>query len=255
MANAILSATTRPRMGPESAHGSSTMVAQEIRLMPTSRILLTCLLLATIAGAHGEVGAQEASANVRLLAAARAGDTAGVTRALADGATPNARSRVGETALVIALKNDRTDLARQMLDAGTDVSLAAVNGVTPLMAAAHGGHVEIVRMLLAKGAEVVAIDRLQKNAMTYAAGQGRTEIVQIFLQTGVNPNAIYAHSLTALMWAAGYGQTDTVRSLLAAGAQADLKDDRDKTALDIAREGNFSETIKVLETAMKSPAP
>ena len=190
--------------------------------MPKLRILLTCLLLATIAGAHGEVGAQETSANVRLLAAARAGDMAGVTRALADGATPNARSRVGETALVIALKNDRTDLARQMLDAGTDVSLAAVNGVTPLMAAAHGGHVEIV---------------------------------QILLQTGVNPNAIYAHSLTALMWAAGYGQTDTVRSLLAAGARADLKDDRDKTALDIAREGNFSETIKVLETAMKSPAP
>ena len=79
--------------------------------------------------------------------------------------------------------------------------------------------------------------------------------MQILLQTGVNPNAIYAHSLTALMWAAGYGQADTVRSLLAAGARADLKDDRDKTALDIAREGNFYETIKVLETALKSPAP
>ncbi len=80
--------------------------------MPTSRILLTCLLLATIAGAQGEADAQETSANVRLLAAARAGDMAGVTRALADGATPNARSRVGETALVIALKSDRIDLAR-----------------------------------------------------------------------------------------------------------------------------------------------
>ncbi len=181
--------------------------------MPTSRLLLTCLLLATIAGAQGEADAQETSPNVRLLAAARAGDMASVTRALADGATPNARSRVGETALVIALKSDRTDLARQMLDAGTDVNLAAVSGVTPLMAAAHGGHVEIVRMLLAKGADVDAIDRLQKNAITYAAGQGRTEIVQILLRAGVDPNAPYAHSLTALMWAAGYGHTETVRSL------------------------------------------
>ena len=54
------------------------------------------------------------------------------------------------------------------------------------------------------------------------------------------------------MWAAGYGHTETVRSLLAAGARADLKDDRHKTALDIAREGNFSETMKVLEAASKS---
>ena len=51
------------------------------------------------------------------------------------------------------------------------------------------------------------------------------------------------------------GDTDAVRSLLAAGARADLKDDRGKTAIDIAREGNFSETMKVLEAAMKSPVP
>src|SRR5258708_22770401 len=117
MANAILSATTRRRMGPESAHGSSTMVAQEIRFMPTSRLLLTCLLLATTAGAQGEADAQETSPNVRLLAAARAGDMAGVTRALADGATPNAPRPVGGTAPGIAPKSDRTDLAPPMLDA------------------------------------------------------------------------------------------------------------------------------------------
>src|SRR5258706_8675043 len=104
MANAVLCATAGQVMVRESAPRSSTRFTQENRLMPKSRILLTCLLLATIAGAHGEVDAQEMSANVRLLAAARAGDMGSVTRALADGATPNARSRVGETALVIALK-------------------------------------------------------------------------------------------------------------------------------------------------------
>jgi len=38
------------------------------------------------------------------------------------------------------------------------------------------------------------------------------------------------------MWAAGYGRIETVTALLAAGARADLKDDRGKTAADIARE-------------------
>ncbi|HEY1459756.1 MAG TPA: ankyrin repeat domain-containing protein, partial [Casimicrobiaceae bacterium] len=52
-----------------------------------------------------------------------------------------------------------------------------------------------------------------------------------------------------LMWAAGYGKTDTAKALLAAGARPELKDDRGKTALDIAREGSFADTIKLLETA------
>jgi ankyrin repeat protein len=54
------------------------------------------------------------------------------------------------------------------------------------------------------------------------------------------------------MWAAGYGRTETVRALLSAGARAELRDDRGKTALDIAREGNFPETVKLLETAGKT---
>ncbi len=204
-----------------------------------------------IALPHGAL-AQDWSINARLLAAARAGDESGLTRALADGAAVNARTRIGETALVIALKSDQPRLAMRMLDAGADVNLAAVNGVTPLMAAAHGGQTEIVRRLLTNGADVAAVDRLQKTAMTYAAGQGRTDIVQLLLKAGVDANAILAHQLTALMWAAGYGKTETVRALLAAGAKPGLKDDRGKTALDIAREANFPDTAKVLETALNS---
>ena len=60
-----------------------------------------------------------------------------------------------------------------------------------------------------------------------------------------------AHQLTALMWAAGYGKTETVRALLAAGASAELKDDRGKTALEIAREGNFVEAVKQLESPVR----
>src|SRR6202022_2215821 len=94
-------------------------------------------------------------------------------RALSDGAAANARNRVGETALLTALKNDKPLIARQMIGAGTDINLAAVNGVTPLMAAAHSGQTDIVRLLIARGADLTAVDRLKKNAMTYAAGQGQ----------------------------------------------------------------------------------
>jgi len=206
--------------------------------------------LGIVALPHGAI-AQDLSANARMLAAARAGDQGAVARAIADGASVNARNRVGETALIMALQNERPALAMDMVNAGTDVNLAAVNGVSPLMAAAHAGQTDLVRVLLAKGADIAAVDRLKKNAMTYAAGQGRTEIVVLLLRAGVDPNAVYAHDLTALMWSAGYGQTATSQALLAAGAKAELKDDRGKTALDIAREGNFVETVKLLEPLAK----
>ena len=69
----------------------------------------------------------------------------------------------------------------------------------------------------------------------------------LLLEAGVDVNAVYAHDLTALMWAAGYGKTATVKALLAAGASPTLKDDRGKTALDIAREGKFADTVTLLE--------
>jgi ankyrin repeat protein len=53
------------------------------------------------------------------------------------------------------------------------------------------------------------------------------------------------------MWAAGYGRTETVKALLEAGAKSDFKDNRGKTALDIAREQRHAETAQLLESAAR----
>jgi len=58
---------------------------------------------------------------------------------------------------------------------------------------------------------------------------------------------VYANDLTALMWAAGFGKAATVRALLDAGADPARKDNRGKTAADIAREQGFSETVALLQ--------
>src|SRR6266446_613681 len=111
-------------MRPESSmQYRRAMSRAETRSLSVRSLVVACLMttaflmLALASAAY----AQQPSANVRLVAAARAGDQAAVTRALADGATPNARNRIGETALLIALKTERPDLARQMIDAGADV--------------------------------------------------------------------------------------------------------------------------------------
>ena len=191
------------------------------------------------------------SVNARFLVAARSGDAAGLERGLAQGANVNARNRLGETALVILLKNNKVDLAQKLLNAGADVNQAAVNGITPLMTAAFNGQTAMARSLLDRGADVAAVDRLAKNAMTYAAGAGNTEIVVLLLGKGVDPNAVYQNDLTALMWAAGFGKSDTVKALLAAGANPRLKDNRGKTAADMARDEHFDGTAAVLDAASK----
>jgi uncharacterized protein len=63
-----------------------------------------------------------------------------------------------------------------------------------------------------------------------------------------------AHGLTALMWAAGHdasaGVDDveaTLRMLVEHGAVLDLKDDRGKTAADIARGLGRERAAKLLE--------
>ncbi len=71
----------------------------------------------------------------------------------------------------------------------------------------------------------------------------------MLLARGVNPNAVYNNDLTALMWAAGFGKTATVKALLAAGAKPQMRDNRGKTAADMAREANFAETAALLDAA------
>jgi uncharacterized protein len=101
-------------------------------------LILMIAVSALALGGPAAAAESDLSVNARLLLAARNGDAAGLDRALKAGGSPQARNRLGETALLIALKKGDLAMAKTMLGAGTDVNQAAVNGVTPLMAAAYG---------------------------------------------------------------------------------------------------------------------
>src|SRR3974377_2176237 len=133
-------------------------------------------------------GAQDLSPNPQLLAGARQGDLAGVTRLLDAGAAVDSRNRIGDTALMIALKNNYTAVARLAVARGADVNLANASKVTPpigagvpgrggpvklangakvppLMAASFSGSADLARLLLEKGADRAPEDRVGKTAM------------------------------------------------------------------------------------------
>jgi ankyrin repeat protein len=73
--------------------------------------------------------------------------------------------------------------------------------------------------------------------------------MDVLLDRGIDVNARYRHDLTALMWAAGYGKVQTVRRLLERGADRTLRDDRGKTAADIARDGRHEDVVRLLDAS------
>ena len=147
-------------------------------------------------------------------------------------------------------------MAKRLLDAGTDVNLAAVNGVTPLMAAAYGGQADIVALLLDAGPNPHAVDRLKKNAMTYAAGEGRTAIVLLLLKRGASiPTASTTTTSPRSCGRPATARPRRSKALLAAGRAADLNDNRGKTALDIARETGHAALARGWRPSRRKPDP
>src|SRR5256885_13157064 len=77
--------------------------------------------------------------NLQLLTAARAGDLAAVQRLIGDGAAINARNRLGETPLVIALKRGHDALAVWLVAQTARVQQANTDGLTAAVADALDG--------------------------------------------------------------------------------------------------------------------
>lgn len=170
------------------------------------------------------------------------------------GADANARAVDGSTPLLFAAEEDRGPAVALLLERGADPNLSGRKGLRPLDAAAYNGSTESVEALLEYGADPNALDDEGKSAIVYAAGHGYVPVVALLLKAGVDVNRRYAHGLTALMWAAGYdasaGVDDvdaTIQTLIEHGAALDLKDDRGKTAAEIARGLGHDRAAKLLE--------
>ncbi len=207
--------------------------------------LIVALLCSNIANA--QIGMDQININGQFVMAARAGQVARVAALLDGGASVNSRDRNGDSPLNMAAAKGNEALADVLLKAGADVNLANLAGVTPLMGACFSARPELVRKLLADGARIGPLDRVKKNAATYAAGSGCTDCLEQLLQAGTQINDRLDSDLTLLMWAAAYGHEATVRMLLARGAERGLRDNRGKTAADMARDGNHLALASLLQ--------
>ena len=200
------------------------------------------------------IDAKDREGKTALAKAAEADKLPLVRLLLERGANVNNRAVDGSTPLFYAAEQDRGAVVALLLERGADPNLPGRKGVRPLAAAAFNGSTESVAELMKFGADPNALDDDGSAAIIYAAGHGYAPVVALLLRAGVDVNRRYAHGLTALMWAAGYdasaGVDDvdaTIKTLIEHGAAVGLKDDRGKTAADIARGLGRERAAKLLE--------
>ena len=90
-------------------------------------------------------------------------------------------SNEGAHALFRAIANDRPQIARRLLDAGTNINARSRQGYTALMIASSHGYDDMVKLLLAKGADFTIVDAEGRNAMQIAREAGRDNCVALLL--------------------------------------------------------------------------
>lgn len=156
---------------------------------------------------------------------------------------------VGEALLQVAEQGDLGALNRLL---GKQVQPDARDSCdwTPLMKAALNGHEPVVDRLIEAGAEIDAFDKGGYTAMMLAASNNYAKVVDLLLKHGAAVDHQEATAgWTALIWAAKQGHSRTVQTLLAHKADTTLKDSTGMTAADWARQGEFAETLALLDAA------
>ncbi|WP_298257721.1 ankyrin repeat domain-containing protein [Bradyrhizobium sp.] len=213
-----------------------------------------CIDLATkLLDQGASVDARDRTGARPLSKAARSGHLEMVDLLLQRGAPVDARDLAGATALYVAAERGQNAVVQRLIDKGADTNLTGRSGTSPLAAAAFAGRNQVVKMLLAHGADGRAADGTGKPPIVYAAASGSLDIVRQLLARNIDINARYANDLTLLMWASGPDESvaeaqalEVVSYLVDAGAHIDDRDDRGRTALMTAAEGNHAEIAQLL---------
>lgn len=149
-------------------------------------------MLSTLAGLLAGILVTAAPAcaapNDDLIAAARAGDAAAVTTALAAGAEIEARSDSGATALMIAASRGDAAMVENLLEAGADPAArhAGALEATALMYAGGAPDPAVAALLIAHGADIDAVDVQGDPAVNWAAYYGNSAVLDILLRAGAD---------------------------------------------------------------------
>jgi ankyrin repeat protein len=196
---------------------------------------------------------------------------AGVQTSIAHGVDVNFREpQTGATPIMLAAAVGDTMIIADLIAAGADVNLHALNGMTALHAAAYKNQRDAAVELLNHGADATARDTTAMGTAEYArlgkssacialfqeidrvaefSGRGQRDSLHALIARGIPVGVPSSTRIVPLHAAAGNGYADVVRDLLAAGARVDQPDSSGVTALHQAARRGQAAVVKLLLAA------
>ena len=216
------------------------------------RFFVVLLILGLALSAPAQDLMQDGAANGKtpLMAAARDGDAAAVSRLISAGADVNAANAGGATALMFAALSGDPMVTSLLVRAGARTDSKAKLGWTALALAAVKGHTEVAEVLLDGGADQGVRDAYGWTPLMRAVDRRRGDFVRLLLdRPGVDLGQRQEDGATALHIAAASGDIEIVRLLVTHGADPAATDRNGKSAAEIANTAGFPEIAEYLAGA------
>jgi len=180
-----------------------------------------------------------------LLIAASEGDAANVRLLLSMTANANSKNEDGDTALLLAIRRDRTlDTVKALLDGNADVNARNNKNSTALMFSANNNDSELTHLLLEKGADVNAEDNDKRTPLNFSR---IPEITDLLLDRGADINQQDDSGYSALIIASLNKSTlPNAKLLLSRGAKLELRNNYGDSALTKAAADDDAELVRIL---------
>jgi ankyrin repeat protein len=177
---------------------------------------------------------------------------------LAHGADVNTHDSSGDTALIIAARNQDRTAVPWLLQNGADANARTNAGSSALMETAFNhtnatnslNQLFVAEVLYGYGADIHARDRNARTALMVAAEWGQTDMVRWLLTYGAGPNERTNTGDTPLtLTADGLDYVGTARLLLQNGAQINARNKKGQTALMLATTRKNRKIVELLKQA------
>lgn len=164
------------------------------------------------------------------------------------------REPTGDELLVVSAAIGDFDNARRALADGASLDARSMSGAPPLALAATAGDSRLVSFLLAHGADVNTSFEDGRTALLLAtAGPGDPRTIRALLEAGADPDGAQATggACPPLVCAAMRGRLECIEALLAYGADPNLRGSgpNDWSPLEAAVENGRDDVIPLLRRA------
>lgn len=238
--------------------------------------------LKLLVNAGANVNARNQKDRTVLMCAAAEGSASALKALIKAGADVNALSKDGRTALMEAVRANRPEMIAPLIKAGAligakdnegipvlvhavlgespqSVRILLENGIDPKSKSADGHSAlmtamlakitrqhrfDIVSLLLAKGADPNDADRFGNSALFTAILSDDLPLIRLLCRSGADVNTADRFGNTALMRATA--DVEMTRILLRYGADIKKRNSRGKTAYEVAKENERSESSMLL---------